>query len=94
MPKSDEPASSTLSGLSSARRRSFSRRSRTRRFRCRAYCGTMTYLLMSLAYSRGSTSTGTRGSTWPRPWEMRVVVRRSTGVSNSSESLKASATKS
>ena len=49
MPKSDEPASSTLSGLSSARRRSFSRRSSTSRFRCRAYCGTMTYLLMSLA---------------------------------------------
>ncbi len=65
-----------------------------RRLRCRAYCGTMTYLLMSRAYARGATSTGTRGSTSPRPCETRVVVRSSTGVSNSSESANASAMKS
>jgi len=94
MPKSDVPASSTLSGLCSARRRSFSRRSSTSRFRSRANCGTITYLLMSRTYSRGGTSTGTRGSTCPRPWETRVVVRSSTGVSNSSERANASAMKS
>ena len=47
MPTSAVPASSTLSGDSSARARSFSSRSSTSRFRARAYCGTMTYLLMS-----------------------------------------------
>ena len=49
MPKSAVPASSTLSGVSSARSRSFWSRSSTSRLRRRAYCGTITYLLMSRA---------------------------------------------
>ena len=94
MPKSAAPASSTLSGVCSARSRSRCRRSSTARFRCRAYCGTITYLAMSRAYSRGSRGTGTRGTTRPRPCEMRVVERSNTGVSNSSDRAKASAMKS
>ena len=84
-----------MSGDSSARRRSLLEALEHEPVPLpRAYCGTMTYLVMSRAYSRGSSPTGTRGMTCPRPWESRVVERSSTGVSNSSESAKASATKS
>ena len=94
MPKSAVPASSTLRGDSSALPRRRARRSSTRRFRRRAYCGTMTYLSMSRTYSRGSRSTATLGITLPRPCDSLVVERSSTGVSNSSERANASATKS
>ena len=49
---------------------------------------------MSLTYSIRVGSMRSRCTTWPRPCESLVDERSSTGVSNSSDRAKASATKS
>src|SRR3990172_7407473 len=65
-------------------------RSSTRTWRALAFWGSMTHLDVSRTKPGGNATPATSPSrTVPLAWEMRVVVRRKTGVSNSSDSAKA-----
>ena len=92
MPTLPVPRSTRLSGVVSLYSLSAAMRSVSICLRRFAFAGAMTYFVTSFLYGRTSRSILSPVSTSVLLWQMRVVTRKSTGVSNFSEISKASLT--